>query len=256
MKVSIIIPVYNVEAYIEACLQSVANQTLAEEVECILVDDCGKDESILLAEKFVQSYRGNIVFSIFHHNHNRGLSAARNTGIKAAKGEYIYFLDSDDEIIPNGVELMYDFVINYPGIDIVQGAWGVYTTDKFPLYTQDRRIIKSSFLKYNAPSLSAHNRLIRKALLLENNLFFKEGIIHEDVHWAFFLSKYVESMALCNAETYFHRYNPDSITHKINRENEIKAFSTIIEDFSRNVDDFLGGDQKGLIYEILSETRR
>ena len=80
MKVSIVIPVYNVEAYIIECLESVARQTYRGEMECLIVDDCGADESIALAEDFIRSYQGDIHFQILHHDHNRGLAAARNTG--------------------------------------------------------------------------------------------------------------------------------------------------------------------------------
>lgn len=94
--VSIIIPIYNVESYIRQCLQSVMNQTLTEGVECILVDDCGQDMSMNIAQKMVDEYHGNINFHILHHDNTKGLSEARNTGIKAAKGEYIYFLSGKD----------------------------------------------------------------------------------------------------------------------------------------------------------------
>ena len=95
MKVSIIIPIYNVAPYIKRCLQSVADQTY-KDIECILIDDCGSDNSINLAKEFIYDYKGNILFTILHHEENKGLSAARNTGLRYAKGEYVYFLDSDD----------------------------------------------------------------------------------------------------------------------------------------------------------------
>ena len=119
MKISIIVPVYNVEEYIEDCLRSITAQTYKGEVECIIVDDCTPDSSCTIIEKFISKYAGNIQFKLLHHEKNRGLSAARNTGIDATTGEYIYFLDSDDEITPNCIELLaeplkkekYDFVI-------------------------------------------------------------------------------------------------------------------------------------------------
>lgn len=97
-RVSIIIPIYNVEPYILECLQSVDKQTIGDDIECILVDDCGTDNSVLVAEDFIKSYNGRVHFTLIHHQKNGGLSAARNTGIHAAHGEYLYFLDSDDTI--------------------------------------------------------------------------------------------------------------------------------------------------------------
>ena len=71
MKVSIIIPVYNVSKYIKRCLQSVVDQTY-QDIECILVDDCGNDNSIEIAQDFIDTYKGNISFSVLHHDQNRG----------------------------------------------------------------------------------------------------------------------------------------------------------------------------------------
>ena len=95
-KVSIVIPVYNVEPYIEECLQSVMRQSYRGEIECILIDDCGTDNSMGIAVQLIEEYNGPIDIKVMHHEHNQGLSAARNTGIDAACGDYIYFLDSDD----------------------------------------------------------------------------------------------------------------------------------------------------------------
>ena len=84
-RVSVIIPVYNVEVYIGECLTSVANQTVGGDIECIIVDDKGTDRSINIAEQFIESNKGNtkVDFKIIYRESNGGLSAARNTGIKA-----------------------------------------------------------------------------------------------------------------------------------------------------------------------------
>ena len=81
MKISIIVPVYNVAPYIAACLQSVMHQTCQDALECILVDDCGTDNSMEVVGEMLQSYEGPIGFKVVHHTENRGLSAARNTGM-------------------------------------------------------------------------------------------------------------------------------------------------------------------------------
>ena len=90
MRLSIIIPVYNVEPYIEDCLRSVMRQTYQGAMECLIVDDCGTDDSMAIAERTIATYEGPIVFQVLHHERNRGLSAARNTGTLAAKGDYLY----------------------------------------------------------------------------------------------------------------------------------------------------------------------
>lgn len=98
MKLSIVIPVFNVAPYIADCLRSVMRQTYTGSMECLIVDDCGTDDSIAIAKQMIADYKGPIRFQILHHEWNRGLSAARNTGTEAATGEYLYYLDSDDEI--------------------------------------------------------------------------------------------------------------------------------------------------------------
>ena len=84
--------------YIERCIMSVMNQTYSGPIECILVDDCSPDDSIFKCQKLINNYLGNIEFKIIRHKENLGLSGARNTGTKISCGEYLFYLDSDDEI--------------------------------------------------------------------------------------------------------------------------------------------------------------
>ncbi len=240
------------------CLQSVANQTMTEGIECIIVDDCGGDKSIDIARSFIECYSGNIDFKIIYRDYNGGLSAARNTGINAANGEYLYFLDSDDEITPDCMELMYSYIGKNGKIDLVQGSFFESDMEKitrstynFPEYTTDRKTIKSFLLRYEGDIVGAQSRLVKRELIFKNNLFFKNGIIHEDNYWTFFLAKYVTSMSFCSIRTYFHRYNPCSITGNVNVQKEIDAYKTIIESLSLNVDSFLPGHQKELILNNL-----
>ena len=104
MKISIIVPVYNVEQYVNECFDSIAAQTYKGEIECIFVDDCGQDDSVAILEKLITDYHGAIKFYIVHHEHNKGLSGARNTGIRHAQGDYLYFIDSDDSIKSDCIE--------------------------------------------------------------------------------------------------------------------------------------------------------
>ena len=119
-KVSIIIPVYNVASFIIQCLDSVRSQSYTN-LEVILVDDCGTDNSMAVVQEYLKHHSFTEV-KILHHTHNRGLSAARNTGLEAATGEYVFFLDSDDELTDDCISVMaepiekfyHDFVIaNY-----------------------------------------------------------------------------------------------------------------------------------------------
>ena len=120
MKVSIIVPVYNVSNYIVKCLDSIIAQTF-HSIECILVDDCGHDDSIEKAQRYINQYSGHISFMIIHHNKNKGLSGARNTGINISTGDYLFFLDSDDAITPNCIETLMSLAEKYPMADFIQG---------------------------------------------------------------------------------------------------------------------------------------
>ena len=98
-------------------------QTYTGAIECLIVDDCGTDESIPIAERMIAEYDGPIRFEILHHKLNRGLSAARNTGTDAATGEYIYYLDSDDAIMPDCIEKLMRPVMRDPSIEMVLGDY-------------------------------------------------------------------------------------------------------------------------------------
>lgn len=213
VKVTIVIPVYQVEGYIETCLTSVANQTYSGEIECVVVDDCGADCSWQIVENFISEYNGKIDFKLIRHTENKGLSAARNTGIAHATGEYIYFLDSDDAITPDCIELLsaplkehkYDFVIGdfriigNRQVTSYLNAEGAYFTG-----------IKEAY--YNKQwNVTAWNKLCNLAFLKQNNLTFKEGIIHEDILWSFYLANFARSMYALKLKTYIYNTREDSI---------------------------------------------
>lgn len=222
--VSIIVPTYNVEAYIRECLESVAAQTYGGNIECIIVDDCGTDNSIAVAEQFIAEYKGCIDFRILHREKNGGLSAARNSGTDAATGDYIFYLDSDDLLFPNSIADLMAIAERYPHADIVQGKM-VSTNGVEAQYKkqQSSEIItkKTELLKLllipGENSVSSWNRLYRRLLIVDNKLRFCEGIIFEDVDFNFRISQYVNSIAFCKERTYLFRAQRDgSITNTIN----------------------------------------
>lgn len=223
IKVSIVIPVYNVASYIEECLQSVFEQTYRN-IEVIIVDDCGKDNSMQLVETFVNKVK-DLPFLIIHHPKNLGLSAARNTGIKEATGDYIYFIDSDDFITNNCIETFVELIKKYPDSDVILGsatfypnAWGSFCLNvknsKIPSYSNNKRWLNSSFFKNDFLPVTAWNKLVSKKFILKNNLFFKEGIIYEDQLWYFLMANACTKIAFNKNDTYFYRNNSTGIMHK------------------------------------------
>lgn len=121
-KISVIIPVYNVEKYIKRCLDSVIRQEVGcYELECILVNDCSPDKSMQIARQIVDNYKGNIHFLLLEHEVNKGQSASRNTGLRNVSGDFVFFIDSDDWIGDNCLSLLYGEVSKNPGVQVVMG---------------------------------------------------------------------------------------------------------------------------------------
>lgn len=208
ITISVIIPVYNVSEYVERCVQSVKNQTCPD-FECILVDDCGTDDSIAKCERMIADYQGCIRFRILHHERNLGLSAARNTGTKAATGDYILYIDSDDSITPDCIELLLEVVKKSLGVELVQGGSNRTLNRNGNARTNDE--VRASFYR-NQLAVYAWNKLISRDFIMRYQLFFREGALYEDLHWMFYVVKHLSKVAFCNAITYHHYVRPESIS--------------------------------------------
>ncbi|MDO4738516.1 MAG: glycosyltransferase family 2 protein [Bacteroidales bacterium] len=215
VNVSIIIPVYNVEKYIIRCMESVRCQTYTD-VEVILVDDCGTDASISLVQRFIKDNE-LIAWKIIHHQKNMGLSVARNTGIQAATGRYVYFLDSDDTISKDCLSVLVDNIEN--DTDYTMAMFdNVPPQNVFPNFGNGAYLQSDIIEKYIRKEIpwNSVNRLIRKSFLLDNGLFFKEGIISEDLMWNFLLLSYVRKVNLVEKITYHYFVNQNSIMRSCN----------------------------------------
>lgn len=186
VKVSVIVPVYNVEEYIRECLDSLCNQSLAD-IEIICVDDGSTDSSKEILKEY-ESQQSNITVI---NQENKGLSGARNTGMKHASGEYIYFIDSDDMLVPTALEVMY-FVADKLSLDLL-----IFKIINFD--DETRQKIKSDYYDMEflkdivGENVFSHNDvsdvLFRIAVTIQGKLFkreliqdmeFVEGLIFED----------------------------------------------------------------------------
>lgn len=263
MKVSVIIPIYGVEKYISDCLNSVMKQSYTNDIECILINDCTKDQSIEIAKNLIENYDGNINFKIYEHSVNGGLSAARNTGILEAKGDYLYFLDSDDYITPDCIKVLAETAQKFPKAQIVQAGAEATTkgfeylslkSTKLKEYTEDKRYIKREMLMAHYPP-TAWNKLIKRDWLLKHNLFFKEGLLHEDDYWNFFAAKHVTAYAICKQDTYIYNIRPGSITQAPSARN-IKSRLISAADFMDNIDSSCRNNQLAVIYKLLMSDYR
>jgi glycosyltransferase involved in cell wall biosynthesis len=260
MKVSVIVPVYNVEKYINRCFDSIVKQTYTN-IECIFVDDCSPDNCFEILNQLIAQYSGKIDFKMIKLSYNKGLSGARNKGILASTGEYVYLLDSDDEITPQCIETLVNLANKYKGVEIVQGntktvpegeiEWIDFKGRKFPEYVKDNLWIKKQFLKGAHFLFSGWNKLIKKEFLINNNLLFREGIIHEDEYWFFLVIKKLESIAFSEKYCYLYHMTQGSITHSGNDYRSLHSWAIIINEFSSNVDNKLPELQWKYIYVLL-----
>lgn len=200
--VTLIIPVYNVELYIERCLLSALNQTY-QNIEIILIDDCGNDNSITIAQQIAENHSNGHQVKILRQENNRGPSVARNIGMKAALGDYFYFLDSDDELTLTAIESLIENSKNY---DIIMAE--VLTTDMKPYSTCKNTILKKyeiieSFFKDEINTMTC-DKLISAKLIKDNNLQFKEGLLHEDYLWTFQIISCATKLRSLNIPIYIY----------------------------------------------------
>jgi glycosyltransferase involved in cell wall biosynthesis len=248
------------EKYITRCFNSIIKQSFIG-IECIFIDDCSSDNSIDILYGLIKDYTGNVSFKIIKHGENGGLSAARNTGIKNAKGEYIYFLDSDDEITEHCIKYLVELAEKYENVDIVQGNtirepriscyyWDI-SKRHFPEYTNNRLWLKKHFFVFPQIPVNACNKLIKRSFIIGNRLYFREGILYEDRHWNYFIAKKINSMAFNNYYCYIYYDNPESIMGSNNNLRSLQSWLIIIRDMLENVDKEFQREEKKYIYSIL-----
>lgn len=228
-KVSVIVPVYNVERYIEKCLETLVSQTL-EDIEIIIVNDGSKDKSIEIINKFIEKFPKKIVYL---EKENGGLSDARNYGIAYAKGEYIAFLDSDDYIEKDMYEQMYkiaqkedsdmvecDFYWEYPNKtkkDIGQ----VYSNKKEML--QKIRVV-------------AWNKIIKTSILEKTKIQFPKGLRYEDVEFTYKLIPNLNKVSFLKKPCIHYIQRENSISNMQNeRTKEIfNVLDNVIKYYKEN----------------------
>lgn len=209
LHVTIVVPIFGVEKYIYHCLKSIDCQKYPF-LEVVLVNDCTKDHSMEVVETFIkdESLRPTI-YKIINHDVNKGLSEARNTGIRAATGDYIYFLDSDDYISADCIENLacrvreYDVDIVFGNITRIRKSKKIY----IPFEKENRLYGRTEILNMYTDGVlyrEAVNKLLRKAYILERNLFFAPGMLNEDVNWTFKMLAFPFSATLCDYPTYYY----------------------------------------------------
>ncbi|MDR2553468.1 MAG: glycosyltransferase family 2 protein [Treponema sp.] len=262
IRISIITPVYNVEKYLDRCFGSIVKQS-CKNLECIFIDDGSTDNSCQKLAALISEYSGETAFTLVRHEKNRGLSAARNTGIMRAGGDYVYFLDADDEITGTCMQSLASLAVKYPGVDLVQGnarqsplsprQKNTYDiTDRhFPEYSGDSRWIRQHYYAEPTIPTTAWNKLIRTDFIAKNGLYFKEGIIHEDDHWEYFAAKCISSIAFTKDCCYIHHITPNSIMTAPDRTESLRSWILIIEEAVHSIDIELFNEEIEWLYGVI-----
>lgn len=202
IKVSIIVPVYNVEKYLDKCLKSLVNQTL-KDIEIIVVNDGTKDNSQKIIDKYVKKYPKLVKSYI---KENGGLSSARNYGLKYAKGKYIAFVDSDDYVETNMYQKLYDKAVEKDFDMVVCNLKYIYETKEVNAYSNiNKDILTKEEIKKSMINIypSAWNKLFNKRLF-KNKVLFKEKVWFEDVEFLYRLYPYINSIG--TVEDYLYNY--------------------------------------------------
>lgn len=178
MKVSVIIPIYGVEKFIARCAESLFSQTLHEEVEFIFVDDASTDGSMdILHETMERFPRRKGQIRIITNESNKGLPAARNTGLAVATGEYVFHCDSDDFVEPDMLETLYD-AAKEADADIIWCDWFLSFAKserymKQPVYRTPLEAVKA--MLGGAMKFNVWNKLVRRSLYAEHDIVFPAG---------------------------------------------------------------------------------
>lgn len=220
-KVSVIIPIYNVERYIERCLYSLFSQTL-EDIEYIFIDDATPDKSIEILKEVLTQYPKRLSqVKIIHHQQNLGIAAARTTGIKTATGEYIIHCDPDDFIEKEMYYILYKIAEEYDaeisGCDFFSGY---NSKDKvFPIHNYNPKYLIKEWFNSKADNSSLCNKLIKRKLLIDNNIFPYPDINNgEDlglvVRALYYANKYIH----VSLPLYHYCKRIGSLTHTYNKK--------------------------------------
>lgn len=238
MKVSVIVPVYNVYDYLEKCLDSLANQTL-KEMEVIIVNDGSPDNSQEIIDKYVKKHKNMHSYQ----KPNGGLSDARNYGLKYAKGEYIAFLDSDDFVKNDMYEKMYEKA-KEKDFDMVVCDINYLYPDKTLMVTSgilsDTKDIKSI---YSSIHPAAWNKIFKKELF-KNDVYFKCGVWFEDVEFIYRMLPYIKSIGVVHEPFNQYVQREGSITNTINRK---------IYDYVDNMNGIIDFYKKRKLYQKYEE---
>lgn len=233
-RITIVLPAYNVEDYIDECIQSVLNQTY-KNFELIIVDDGSSDHTLAKCKKFSEDKRIKII-----SQSNQGVSKARNVGIKNASGKFIAFIDGDDVLGKNYLELLLNNIImNSADMAICKYVTDIDDLEKQKMETKSKTISKSNLesliIKEKFQECYVWNKLFKKSIIKEKNIKFPEGItIWEDIYFIFSYLEQCNKITIINQPLYYYRSRENSavnqnetITKKLDKLNVLNLLKNL-----------------------------
>ena len=254
VRLSIIIPVYNVEQYLQSCVQSVITQTY-QDLQVILVNDGSTDSSGILCDQLAQQdSRVQVV-----HKVNGGLSDARNAGLKVAIGDLVAFLDSDDVYLQaDGLAQLMEVaqaeqpdVLLFQAVDIYphrQSVRKVYDADYLATHTGTE--VFHQLVRTQSFNMSACFQVIRRDLLEEHQLYFEKGLLSEDVDWSLRLWRYVSKVRAINLPLYGYQHREGSISTTYTIRN-LRSYEYIFAKFVKLYQERVADDATELYWKTV-----
>ncbi len=228
-KISVIIPVYNTEAHLSKCLDSVLMQTL-NDFEIIIINDGSPDNSQEIIDKYKTLYGNKIVAQ---SQENAGQSCARNNGIAIASGEYIAFVDSDDYLAPHAFEKTYSYATEN-ALDIV--CFNFYEVKGDQSIPVKYRICESNDVrkKYILNETSPCNKLIKREIFANNHLSFSQGRIYEDLELIPQLALYTEKIGFMDDHLYYYIIHENSTMRQKEYDPKLASIYAVAETLKEN----------------------
>lgn len=226
MKISVIIPIYNVERFIGRCIDSLMQQTLAEGVEYIFVNDATPDNSMKILEVTLQHYPTRMPqVRILTHEENRGLPAARNTGLKVATGKYIYHCDSDDFMEPDTLKILYE-TAEQQDADYVWCDYYLSSKNGSQYRTQREYLDRDQALRgvlCGEMVYNVWNKLVRRDLYESNGIVFpSDHVMGEDMTMIMLLACASKVASVHYGGYHYVTINPEALTKKYSDERSLK----------------------------------
>lgn len=240
MFISIIVPAFNVEPYIERCIESICHQDMSPEIyEIILVNDGSTDSTLLKIKGVISKYRSHNIKLI--DKPNGGLSSARNAGMQCASGDYIWFVDSDDYIAHNCLMSIYHDINNYKQLDVL--AFNMeYVYDDGHSARNDRRLDEKKYLTgselylkdFRYPYSGVQFSIYKRSYIKSLELNFKEGILFEDILYTTLLLSSNPQCVFINRVYYHYLIRSGSITNSRSTTKKCKDIISVADELHIN----------------------